>query len=705
MLRWVGFGFWALVLLGAGPATLQYPTAPSDHTFDTYYGTRVSDPYRPLENASNPAVKAWAAAETKLATDYIQSQPSYAFYAKRVAQLENALGANTQLHIAGGRFFYLQWAPKAQQAKLVVRDRMDGPERVLVDPQTQEQDGVQPSIESWFVAPDGSKVAFSTQYSGTENETLHVVDATTGQVSDDIVHVGGGLSPTAVAWDAGGNGFIHTVWPRNADGSYATSSILIYHHVLGTDPSSDTYVFGRGLSPKAEYQLIGSADGRTQALFETDGDGVHGSIYERHGSGAFELVAKPDAAIGGSNNLPAAFVGDDLYVVSKKNSSFGEVLAIVPGQTIASARTIVPPTNVVIQNVVAVPGGFITDDVDGGDSAARLFAPDGSLRARVPIPPVSVNSFASTDPVRGPVLFSYQSYATAATRVVYDAASNSIRPAPITAETGATDDSNVVTDRVLVPSLDGKVQIPLEIVHEKGTPMDGSAPSILYAYGAYGTITFPYYDPGLLAWLERGGVFAQAMIRGGGEYGDAWHKAAHLATKTVSSDDLAACADWLAAHGYGNAKHLGIWGGSAGGFLMGLALTRNPQRYRAVVSEVGIYDLLRIELTPNGAYNTPEFGTVKDPAQFAWMLKQSPYHNVVAGRAYPAILMTTGENDPRVNPYNSRKMIAQLQASSSSGYPVLLIQRSGQGHGIGEDIDEYTQNLVTAYTFFESQLR
>jgi prolyl oligopeptidase len=195
------------------------------------------------------------------------------------------------------------------------------------------------------------------------------------------------------------------------------------------------------------------------------------------------------------------------------------------------------------------------------------------------------------------------------------------------------------------------------------------------------------------------------MIRGGGEYGDAWHLAAQHATKTKSSDDVAACAEWLGAHGFGTAQHIGIEGGSAGGFLMGLALTRNPSDYRAVVAHVGIYDLLRVELTPNGAFNTPEFGTVKDPKQFAWMLKQSPYHNVHNGMAYPAVLFMTGENDPRVDPYNSRKMAARLQAASSSPYPILLLQQSGRGHGIGSSYSQAVEQRVDVLTFFESQLR
>ena len=273
------------------------------------------------------------------------------------------------------------------------------------------------------------------------------------------------------------------------------------------------------------------------------------------------------------------------------------------------------------------------------------------------------------------------------------------------ADTGPGNYADIETERVFVPSADGRAKIPLEIVHKRGIPTDGTAPTIVNAYGAYGTITSPHFIGPGLAWLERGGVYAQAMVRGGGEYGEAWHAAARLATKTVSSDDLAACAVWLGRNGYGNAQHLGIEGGSAGGFLMGLALTRNPDLYRAVVSQVGIYDLIRYELTPNGAYNTTEFGTVRDPKEFSFMIKQSPYQNVRPGTAYPAVLMTTGANDPRVDPYNSRKMVAALQTDTASTNPVLLIQQSGQGHGIDRSFQQRVENATTIYTFFDSQLR
>jgi prolyl oligopeptidase len=565
-----------------------------------------------------------------------------------------------------------------------------------------------------YLSADGSRVAFTTQQGGSEDETLHVIDVASGTtLVDTLPHVGGGTTPVALAWDADAKGFTHTALPRNADGTYARNAAVLVHHVLGTDPASDAYVFGRGLSPKAEYHLLASRDGSALAAVVADGDGVPASVYVRRGgmSSAFEQVATPAAGIGSSSAAGSAFVGNVLAVIAKGKTPRGAVIGIGPGQTVDTGKTLVPAGDLVIDEIVPVAGGFATADVDGGDSGMRIFAADGTPLGTVPIPPVSTIDDLAADPSGSEVIVGYEGYTAprrwyryTAPRGQYrnDAPATSLAPTSI-GSTSPGDFSRVRVQRVLVPSLDGKVKIPLEIVSGPNTK-GARTPTILGAYGAYGSISRPRFNAASLAWLERGGAVAEAMIRGGGEYGEDWHQAARLATKTVSADDLAACAKWLAANGYGDAKHLGISGGSAGGFLMGLALTRNPELYRAVVSSVGIYDLLRVELTPNGAFNTPEFGTVTDPAQFAWMRAQSPYHNVRKGVAYPAVLMTTGENDPRVEPYNSRKMIAQLQADSSSPYPVLLLQKSGEGHGIGNSLQQRIDADAERFAFFWSQL-
>lgn len=684
--------------------SIPYPATATVAVRDTYFGTTVADPYRWLENAKSPAVERWAAAQTKVTRNYLTSRPGYDALHARVAALSRSSTARFGLVVRGGRYVYLRQTPPQPQAQLVVRDSLTAAERVLFDPNGPGKDAP-PAIESVYVAPDGSKVAYTTQQDGAEDETLHVVDATTGMpLADALPNVGGGTSPTALAWDADAKGFLHTQWPKKADGRYATSGIEITHHALGDAPANDRYVFGLGLSPKAEYVLESSLDGKESAIFETDGDGVHGSIYLRGSDGAYAKVAAPEDGIGSSGNFGGAFVGDTLAVVTSKRDSKGEVVAIEPGGTFATGKTLVPASDVVIKNVVPVAGGFATSEVDGGDGHARLFASDGTLRRAIPVPPVSTITALAGDPVGGPLVVGSFGYTKPDAWDSFDPATGTSTPTGI-ARTSPADYANIVAERVMVQSLDGKVQIPLEIVHEKDVKKDGTAPTILTAYGAYGIVSRPYFSGSDLAWYEKGGVRAQAMIRGGGEYGDAWHTAAHLQTKTVSSDDLAACAKWLGDHGFGNAKHLGIVGGSAGGFLMGLAMTRDPERYRAVLGEVGIYDLLRFEPTPNGAFNTPELGTVADPKQFAWMRKQSPYHNVARGRAYPAVLLTTGENDPRVDPYNSRKMVAALQAASSSGYPVLLLQKSGEGHGIGNSFDQRVISSTQELAFFESQLR
>ncbi len=473
--------------------------------------------------------------------------------------------------------------------------------------------------------------------------------------------------------------------------------------MLGTDAASDTYVFGRGLSARAEYSLLGSADGKYQAIFVTDGDGVHGSLYERPVDGTFTRVATPAAAIGSSGAPASRFSGDRLLVISAQRSSLGEVVGIDPGSTFARSPVLVPASKYAIERVLPVRGGFLTLDNDGGDSAARFFSNNGTHKT-LPLPPQVAITDAAANPAGSDVVLGLTSYGAPSVWMHYDPVSNAFALTGI--RTLAPGDfSKLIVRRALVRSLDGTVRIPVEIVSLPRAKHDGTAPTILYAYGAYGIITRPHFIGPMLAFLERGGVYAQAMVRGGGEYGEQWHLAAKLATKTKSSDDLAAVAAWLGAHGYGTSQHLGIMGGSAGGFLMGLALTRNPERYRAVLAAVGDYDLLRDELTPNGAYNTPEFGTVKDPAQFAWMVKQSPYENVVKGRRYPAVLMTTGENDPRVDPYNSRKMIARLQAASAAPYPILLWQKPGQGHGIFNSYAQRVADTVATLTWFDSQLR
>jgi prolyl oligopeptidase len=687
-------------LLGAMPTGLApYPPTAKIAVVDHLFGRTYVDDYRWLENDDAPPVKAWAARQRAYALGYLRSRHSYAPLRARIRQLSSTSTARFALQIDADRLVYERTTPPQAQPALVARDGLAGDERVLYDPLAAAHGGTPAAIEAIFPAPDGSKVAFTTQAGGSEEETMHVVDVATGsRLADTIPHAGGGVSPSALVWDGDGRGFLYARWPRDVPAAQRHFNIALYHHALGTDPASDAYVFGHGQSKVAEYTLLRSRDGsRTAALIEP-GDLGDYAVWVREGSGPFRQAASIADHV-----KSAAFLGNTLLLRTSKVHPTFDVLALDAGTDYAAAHTFVAAQRLPIEDLYVANDALYATYSDGGESLVRRFDLKGRLLGAIALPPHVAVSDVAGDPRHGPVIITYTSYDTPGRWLRYDPATNAATPTGIETKTPG-DYSRLVVQRVFVPSSDGTARIPLSIIHLPGVKSDGSAPTILYAYGGYGIITAPYFVGTGLAWLERGGVLADANVRGGGEYGEAWHQAALHATKTKSSDDLAACARWLETHGYGDVRHLGILGGSDGGFLMGLAITRNPSVYRAVVGEVGIYDIPRWQLSPNGASNIPEFGDARDAADFAYIMRQSPYQNVRDGVAYPAMLMTTGENDPRVSPMNSRKMTARLQAATSSRNPILLIQNAGQGHGIGNSFEQDITDAANVMTFFTSQL-
>jgi prolyl oligopeptidase len=688
------------MLLGVAPAGRPpYPPTPKIPVTETLFGKTYVDDYRWLENDADPRVVAWAAAQREYALAAIQGSPAYAPLRARVGALAKTSTARFGLQIANGRFVYERTTPPQAQPALVARDGLGGAERVLYDPIAAAAGAAPEAIESVFLAPDGAKVAFTTQAGGSEEETLHVVDAATGApLGDTIAHAGGGVSPAALAWDADGRGFTFARYPQDVAPAERHFNVALYHHVLGTSAERDTYVFGHAQSRVAEYILLRSADGsRTAALIEP-GDLGDYAVWVRDGDGAFRQVASVDDRI-----KSAAFVDSTLLLRSSKAHATFDVFALGRGDTFATARTFIAAGELPLESLSAGDGAVFASFSDGGESLVRRYDPTGAPLGDVRVPAHADVTNIAADPAHGPVIVEYASYDTPGRWVAYDRATNAL------ARTGvetvpAGDYSHLVVSREFVESQDGTAKIPLTIVHLPGIRTDGTSPTILTAYGGYGIITAPRFLGTQLAWLERGGTFATAGIRGGGEYGEGWHQAALHATKTKSADDLASCAVWLETHGYGNAEHLGIVGGSDGGFLMGLAITRDPELYRAVVGQVGIYDIARWQLSPNGASNVPEFGDAKRAEDFAYIIGQSPYQRVRDGTRYPAMLMTTGENDPRVSPLNSRKMTARLQAANASPYPILLIQNAGEGHGIGSSFSQRLDGVANVMAFFASQL-
>ena len=459
---------------------------------------------------------------------------------------------------------------------------------------------------------------------------------------------------------------------------------------------SDKYSIGKEFPRIAEISLKSSEDGQYILATVANGDGGEFALYLLGADHRWIQVATlADQVISGS-------FGDDgyLYLLSRQHAPKGKVLKVALREPQASrAKTVVPESDIAVSSIVPAGGYLYVQGVSGGPSEVRIYNKNGSPAGKLPI---EANSaiYQVAKYQHDSVLFQSASYLHPATWYRFDPSTRVASPTRLR-ETAAADYSDIVVTREFATSKDG-TRVPLTILRRKGVPLDGKNPALLTGYGGFGISLPPFYDPTLRPLFDRGVVFAVANLRGGGEYGEEWHRAGSLTHKQNVFDDFDACSRFLIEKGYTSAGRLAIIGGSNGGLLMGAAFTQHPELYCAVVSMVGIYDMLRTELSANGRFNVTEYGTVKEPDQFRALFAYSPYHHVRDGTQYPAVLFTTGANDPRVDPMQSRKMAARLQASASRK-PVLLRTSSGSGHGFGTALSERIDELTDVDAFLFAQ--
>jgi prolyl oligopeptidase len=681
----------------ADPTTIDTMRRP---VTTTYHGVDVTEDYRWLEEASEDT-KMWTNAQHERTMSYLTGLPFYPDVRHRAGEIVGA-DSTWYAHLSQGgeRYFALKHQPPKQQPFLVsfadVTDRAT--ERVVVDPNVIDGSGV--TTIDWYVpSPDGKLVAVSLSSHGTEDGTLHVFDTATGELVDvripRITMMGGSL-----AWQGDSAGFWYTRYP--APGERPDEDLLFYQevwfHELGaTDDRCDLAdVFAD--ARVVENVLSSSRDGRWVLDRAQRGDGGEWELFVRpQDDDAWWMLASiPDRIVG------AVLGRDEIFLLSRKDAPNGQVLCLPlkPGVIAADASVVVPASGLAIEALAVTHGRLWVLDIDGGVSEVRAFELDGTPLTPVDLPPTcGIDSIArlGDDEVGYPV----ETFLSPRTWWV----ARDGEPAPRrTALDTATplDFSGIEVRRVFATSDDG-TQVPISLIAHSGVLDDGPARTLLTGYGGYGISLKPWFLPSRLLWLERGFVLALANIRGGGDYGDAWHQAGRLLTKQNCFDDFAACARHLVSSGITTIERLAILGGSNGGLLMGAVLTQHPDIAGAVVAEVPVLDMLRVELHPNGAYNVAEFGTVEDPEQFAAMYAYSPYHRVVDGTGYPAVLLTAGEFDPRVDAYHAKKMTARLQAATSSDAPILLRVESG-GHGIGQSLDQEVGMETDVFAFVAAQL-
>ncbi|MBA3484635.1 MAG: S9 family peptidase [Pirellulales bacterium] len=678
---------------------------------DTYHGTEVVEDYRWLEDSNDAAVKAWSDAQNAYARLILDKLPGREAIERRVSEIMSAeLASYWGVVFHGGKYFAMKEQPPKQQPFLVVSDSLDdlARERVLYDPNTADEAGSASIV--WFQPSfDGKLVAVCVAHGGAEIGDVFVYDtATAKQVGEMVPRVNTGTAGGDLAWAPDGSGFYYTRHPRDGERPAADMTFYqqVYFHKLGTPTAEDRYELGKDSPRIAETELkVDERTGRVLATIQ-NGDGGEFAHYLRTPEGRWRQFSKFEDKI-----IQAEFgPGDDLFVVTRQGAPRGKVVRVPIGASIdvPGGDVIVPEGDDAIVTSFWRDSTVLTTDSRlyvvyqlGGPSEIRVFDLDGKPQtAPEQLPVSSVGHLVRLE--GDDVLFENESYVQPAATYRYDAAAGKVAKAAFkSSEPVNLDDAEVV--REFATSKDG-TKVPVNIIFRKGTPRDGQNPALVTGYGGYGV----NYPPGFRSLnrvlLDHGFVIGVANIRGGGEFGEAWHLEGNLTKKQNVFDDFAALLEHLIERKYTSSDKLAIIGGSNGGLLMGAILTQHPALVRAIVASVGIYDMLRVELSANGEFNITEFGTVKNPDHFKALRAYSPYHNVRAGTDFPAVLFLTGANDPRVEPMQSRKMTARLQAASPAAGPFLLRTSDDSGHGSGTPLTERIAQQVDIYAFLFDQL-
>ena len=667
---------------------------------DTYYGVSVRDNYRWLEQLDGSNVKSWAEAQNQRTQKFLNAFPDRIELAAQIKKLISTLPPSLSgIKISADKIFALKFDPAKQQEFVVVLDGPDNPGggKPVCDPNVIDPSGA--TAIDWFVpSPDGKVVALSLSKNGTEDGSLYFFDVETGKPLPDLIKrvqfpTGGG----SAAWTKDSTGIFYTRYPNEGERPATDIHLYqqVYFHQLGTPESEDVYSIGKDFPRIAEIDLQSNADSDYVIATVENGDGGDYEHFVYGPEKSWRQITKFE------DNVKTGVLGfaPAFYAISRQDAPHGKLVKFALDASEPRPEVIVPAGDAVLEGVAATADELLIETMEGGPSGLYSVGLDGSNRKTVLVPPIS--NVADLAAGKGLALVQVGSYTELKQWFRYDAASNQLAMTSLNSQS-PVNFSDLEVTRDFAVSKDG-TKIPLNIIHKKGIALDGRNPTILYGYGGYGLSEVPRVFLPFRTWYDLGGIFVDTNLRGGGEYGEEWHKSGFLTKKQNVFDDFAACAQYLIANKYTSTAKLGMLGGSNGGLLMGAMITQHPTLMKAVVSAVGIYDSLRSELSPNGVFNTTEFGSVKDPDQFKALYAYSPYHHVVNGTKYPAILLTAGLNDGRVAPYQSFKFAARLQEADAAGNPILLKVNSF-GHGIGSSLDQRVADITDQIAFFAYEL-
>jgi prolyl oligopeptidase len=702
-LRWFLSG-WVIAAIGVLPplsaAQPSQPIAAVRPVTDTYFGTAVADPYRWMEDLKSPEVQSWMKAQNAYTRAYLDRLPGRDALVRRIESLDNAATRVADVGLFGSRYFYLKTTPKDQTPKLYVRDGLAGKERLLVDPQVLGGTGKRYTISDFYPSEDGKLVAVEIAPGGSEEGVLHLIDAASGHALPDSIDRVWGAS---VSWNPDDTFFFYTRMQKlGANDSPLNKELdeAAYLHRVGDDPERDLAVLGRKANP-----TLGMIPTDSAYVSLTPGSPFALGLIAHGVKNEMTLFVSPaDAASKGAPQwtkfvdidddvTDVAIKGSEAWLLTHKDASRFKVLHLdLNHPDITAATVALAPSDLVLQNISAARDAIYIRAQQGGISHVLRIPYGGAAAANVALPFAgSVEGFF-TDVQQDGALIRFAGWTEAPQWYAYDPATDKLTNTQLE-PLNPTDFSAITSVEVTAPGADG-TPVPLSIIYKKDLAMNGHNPCLLEGYGSYGISLNPNFDATRLALLEKGIVIAYAHVRGGGENGEDWHLAGQKLTKENTISDFISCAEYLIQHGYTSADRLAGRGTSAGGITIGGALTQRPDLFTLAICNVGVMNALRAEAGPNGAVNTPEFGSVKDADGFKALFAMDAYQHVKDGTPYPAVLLITGANDPRVDSWELFKMAARLQAATSSKNPILLRIDYDAGHGIGSSKTQ--RDLITA---------
>jgi prolyl oligopeptidase len=674
---------------------ITYPATDRGDTVDEQFGVKVADPYRWLENdvRTDPKVAAWVESENKLTDAYLATLPGRDVFKGRLKKLIDYERFG-QPERKGGRYFYLHNTGLQNQAVLFVRDGVDGQGRVLMDPNGWSKDGAT-ALGEWAPSEDGKKLVYAIQDGGTDWRTVKVLDVDTGKVLDDDIEW---VKFSGLSWVKDGSGFYYSRFAAPPEGEKFQSTNenqTVYFHKLGTPQSADVMIYATPDHPKWGHGAGVTDDGKWLVIYTTEGTDNRNDVT------VIDLTAPnptPRKLFTGMANMWSLIgnQGGNFYWLTNKDAPRNKVVMtnLYARSAEAPQVEIVPQDKAVLDTASLIGGKLIGEYMVDVKSEVRRFTLDGKPDGKVALPGIGAAGGFGGEADNPETFFTFTSYTTPTTIYRYDVATGK---ASVWAQPKvAFDPAGYEVTQVFYPSKD-KTTVPMFIVRKKG--MTGPAPTLLYAYGGFNISMTPAFSATRVAWLEQGGVLAVANIRGGGEYGKAWHDAGRLANKQNVFDDFIAAGEYLKAKGYTGKDQLAIQGGSNGGLLIGAVVNQRPDLFAAALPQVGVMDMLRFDRFTAGRYWVDDYGYPSKEADFKTLYAYSPYHNIRAGKPYPAILAATADTDDRVVPGHTFKYTAMLQSIDLGPKPRLVRIETRAGHGSGKPTDKIIDETAIDWAF------